>query len=508
MDLPGARGVTEDPEALDRAEEEQEKLLEELKKAVKADVKEIGVLRKEIAITVPAKIIADHMEQNYSDLMHDAQVPGFRKGRAPRRLIEKRFGSDVRESLTTSIVGQSFYAVTENEELDVLGDPRFRIEADEGVKLVEIDEALQHIKLPEEGNFSYVCEVELKPTFELPELTGIEIKTPEIKITDEMVDERILQRRKNRGRLELVSDGAKADDQLTTDVVLSVDGEEIKREDNLVVGVRPTALEGIPLVELDKSLTGVKPDESITVECTIPPDFERADLRGKPGQFTFKIHEIKRLAPESLESFLGAWGFETEQEARGQFHEELEAERDQLMERAKKAQVEEYLLQNTKLDLPEDFSARQVSRAVVRQIVELQQQGVPMSDIEARIDELRTSASERVGSELKLSFVLEKVAEERDVHVTDEEVNTEIARIAQLYNRRFDRVRDELQSRDLLKQLIEQIRHNKCVALLLADAKVVAADRADKKQPKAKKTAKKKAGAKKTAKKKTTKESE
>ncbi|MCK4341522.1 MAG: trigger factor [Phycisphaerae bacterium] len=475
MDIPGAAGATESPEVWDKAQEESERLLEELKKEVKAELKDAGVLRKEMHVTVPAKIIADHMEHNYSELMHDAQVPGFRKGHAPRRLIEKRFGHDVRESLTTSIVGQSFYAAAENNELEVLGDPLFRIEADEGVKLVDIGEALQHIKLPESGDFSYVCEVELKPKFELPELKGIEIKAPEIEITDEMVDEQLLRQRTNRGRLEPVTDAAEKDDQLIVDMVLTVDGQEVKREENVTISVRPTALEGIPLVKLDEVLAGVKSDETRATECVIPPDFERADLRGKSGKFEFKIHEIKRLMPEPLEAFIEAQGYDSEEEIREHFRARIEGERDSMMVRVKRGQVEGYLLKNTQLDLPQDFSARQTERAVSRRIVELQQRGVPWTDIESQIDELRTSAREQVANDLKLGFVLDKVAEELGVHVTDEEVNTEIARIAQLYNRRFDRIRDNLQSRGLLTQLVEQIRHNKCVELLLEDAKFVTA---------------------------------
>ena len=486
MSMPGAAGAAENPEMWEKAEEQSEKLLEELKASVKVVTKDVGVLRKELAITVPEKVIADHMEQNYSELMHDAMVPGFRKGRAPRRLIEKRFGADVRESLSTSIVGQSFYAATENEELDVLGDPRFRIDTGQGVKLAEIGEALQHVKLPETGDFEYVCEVELKPSFELPELKGIQVKMPDVAVTDEMVEEQMLRRRKLRGRFEPVHDAAEKDDQLVADVVLTVDGAEVKRDENITLAVRPTRLDGISMDKLDEALVGVKQGETRDAECTIPDDYERADLRGKKGAFAFHVHEIKRLAPEPLDSFMEAWGFESEKELRDDFRSQIEAERDQLIERAKKAQVEQYLLEKTPLELPQDFSARQTERAVTRRVVELQQRGVPMSDIEAGIDELRTSAKEEVGNELKLGFILEKVAEDKGIDVTDEEVNTEIARIAQLYGRRFDRVRDDLQGRGLLSQLVEQIRHTKCVTLLLEDAEFVAAEPEEKaKKPKA-----------------------
>ena len=203
-------------------------------------MRDIAVLRKELRITVPAKVIADHMDHNYAELVHDAFVPGFRKGRAPRRLIEKRFGAEVRQSLTSSIVAQSFFAAVENEKLEVLGDPLFSIPVDSGTKLMDIDEALQHLKLPEAGDFSYVCEVELKPKFELPDLKGIPIKPPQVEVTDAMVDEQILQRRKMRGRVEPVPAGtAEKDDMVIANVALTVDGQEVKREENVTVGVRP-----------------------------------------------------------------------------------------------------------------------------------------------------------------------------------------------------------------------------------------------------------------------------
>ncbi|MFH1745878.1 MAG: trigger factor [Planctomycetota bacterium] len=486
MQIPGMPGAMEDPAMREKAEQEAEQLLDELKKEVKAEVKDIGVLRKELQITVPAKIISNHLEHNFDELRHDAIVPGFRKGRAPIQLIQKRFGGEVRESLTTTIIGQSFFAVVENNELDVLGDPLFQIPADEGIKLVDLNEALQKLKLPESGDFSYACEVEVKPAFELPELEGIEVKTPEIEITDEMLNNEILRQRKIRGRYEPQPEGAaEKDDLLVADVVLQVEDNEIKREENVQIGVRPSGIDGIELPKLDETLLGAKIGESRTAECTLPEDYERADLRGKPGHFEFKVHEIKRLVPMLLEDFLKTAGFDQEQEARDYQRMLMENERDDMIARAKKEQVYEYLLKSTSLELPEQHSARQTERAVARRMIDLRQRGMPEGDIEARIDELRTSAQEDVSRDLKLGFILAKVAEKLEIDVTDEQVNTEIARIARLYNRRFDRIRDDLQKQDLLPQLAEQIRQDKCITRLLEGAKlesVKADESADKEQ--------------------------
>jgi trigger factor len=473
MDIPGIAGGTTDPELMERAEEQAEKLREELKEKVQVEIEDVGTLRKKLAITVPAEVITQELERNFNELRSDAIVPGFRKGHAPIQLVQKRFGADVRESLTTTILGQSFFAATETNELEVLGDPLFNIAADEGEKLMELDEALQHIKLPASGDFSYCCEVEIKPAFELPKLKGIKVKTPKITITDKDVKEHLLRQRKIRGRYEPLPKGpAKADDVIIAKSRLTVDGKLVKEEDNAELRVRATRLDGILLDQLDQVLTGAKPGDVRSTECEIPDDYERTDLRGKKAVFEFTIHEVKRLKPIPVKTLVEQSGAESEAELKKFIRDDLEAERDRLIERAKREQVLDYLLGKVPMELPDQLSARQTDRAVLRQVIDLQQRGVPQSDIEAHIDELRTSAKEEVTRSLKLDFIMEKVAEQLEVSVTDEEINSEIARMARMYNQRFDRVRDNLHSRGLLTQLAEQIRQDKCIELLLGGAEL------------------------------------
>jgi trigger factor len=478
MDLAGISGAGTDAEFRDRAEKEAERLAEEIKKEVQTRVEEIGTLRKRLSVTLPAKVIDEHLKHNFDELRQDAIVPGFRKGRAPLQLIQKRFGPEVRNSLKTSILAQSLLAAMEKEKLEVLGDPLFEVQTDRVVKLVNLDEALSHIELPESHDLSYVCEVEVKPTFELPPLEGIEIRTPAITLTDADVDEYILRQRKIRGRYEPLLDqpAAEPDDLLVADVTLRVGPDTVKTEDNVQLGVRPTRLDGIPLPKLGEVLRGARPGDRRTCECQIPDDYERPDLRGQVGEFEFHIHEVKRLVPMPLDAFVSQVGADSVEQLREFVREEREAERDRMVERAKRGQVIEYLLKNTALDLPATLSNRQTDRAVIRRVIDLQQQGVPDSEIEAHIDELRVSAREQAARDLRVEFILDKVAEKLGVEVTDEEVNSEIARIARLYHRRFDRVRDDLHKRGLLSQLAEQIRQDKCVSLLLEAARFVQED--------------------------------
>ncbi|TWT44312.1 Trigger factor [Phycisphaerae bacterium RAS1] len=473
MELPGLADFVADPYLREKAEKKAQSLLDELKKAVKAEVKDAGVLRKEMRVIVPEKAITDHVAFNFDEIANDAVVPGFRKGRAPRRLIEKRFAGEVRESLKTTILGQSFFAAVESQKLSVLGDPLFKMKEGDGEKLVEFQEALSRLKLPERGDLDYVCEFEVKPTFTLPELKGIPVRSPQITIDDKAVEDEILRQRKVRGHYEPLEGGAaEAEDMIVADVLLTCEGKEVKKEENLQLGLRPSRLDGVPLLTLHEVLKGVKVGDQRSVECTFPDDYERADLRGKQGRFEFTVQELKRLSAQSQQDFMQQLGCESEQELREIVRERMESEVDRLIQRAKREQVFQYLLDKTPIEVPTDLSARQTDRAVIRRVVDLQQNGTPMPEIEARIDELRTSAKEQVVRDLKLSFILEQVAAGLGVSVAEEEVNTEIARIARLYNRRFDRIRDDLQAQGLFPQLVEQLKHDRCVTALLTHANI------------------------------------
>ncbi len=475
---------TEDPQVYERAQKQAAEIFEELKAQIQTRTVDAGTLRKELHITVPGSIISGRIEKEFAELSDEAFMPGFRKGRAPRALIQKRYGGNVRESLKTSVVGQSFYAAVEKEKLEVLGEPLFRVQTADTVKLMDINEALPHIELPETGDFAYSCEIELKPSFELPELKGIEVKNPQLSVTDEDVEGAIERQTKIRGKFVKIDAGAaEENDALIADVKLICEGKLVKEEAELQLGVRPTRLDGIALTDLQKVLVGAKAGDQRKVECTIPDDYERADLRGKPATFEFNIHEVRRLEPVTLASLAEQMGMENEDQLRRMVRGDLEAELDRLVDRAKKEQLLDYLHDNTKLELPEKLSARQTDRAVMRRVIEEQQRGVPPTEIEARIDELRTSAKKDVARDLRLEFIMEKVAKQLGIEVAEEEVNNAIANIARQYNQRFDRMRDDLQRKGLLPQLVEGIRQDKCLDQILQDAKFVTVEAPAEKKP-------------------------
>ncbi len=472
-------------EAIEEVSEETA-AFEKLKERVEATVEDLGALRKKVTITIPREAIDERLEKQYKELSREAIVPGFRKGRAPRRLIEKRFGSEVSETITSDLLGNGYLAAIEKVNLKVLGDPLIWCrpknpskteDAETGIsgeQLMSVREAFENIDLPESGNLTFACEVEVQPEFELPELKGIPIRRPKVAITDQDVEQQVDRFRRTRAEWQTLGDGAvQTDDIVVVAMKMSVDGQVVKVQDSATLAARPQAIEGIAFENLGELLGGAKVGDVRRISGTIPDDNERAELRGKTAEFELTIKEIRRLKlPELTAEMLKSVGFDSPEEFRAYIRSELEARLADVIRRGMRNQVYKYLLENARFDLPERLSQRQANRVVVRRMLELYRQGMPESEVAKHVDELRTTARNEAAQELKLSLIMEKIADQLKPEVTEDEVNGQIALIARQQNRRFDRVRDELIKNDGIESLFIQLRDEKIVDRLLEEAKI------------------------------------
>ncbi len=487
--------VNEQEEAIDQSVEEEltdeQDLQAKLKEAIEVTVEDLGSLRTKLTITVPTDVIEEQMSKQYDDLRQDAQVPGFRKGHAPQKLLEKRFGSEVGDQVRANLVSNSYFAAVDKEAIDPLGDPLILVTATEEIadnrgrgssreieKLMPVEKALEFIKLPEEGSLTYTCEVEVKPTVELPSLEKIKVEKPTLTITDKEIDSEIKRIMMLRSSYKPVDGGTVQDDDiLVGQTTVTVDNDVIKTEENAQLAARDQRYDGMPLDGFGKAAAGKKVGESVVCEFTIPEDDAKVELRGKRALFEILLSEIKRLeVPAIDDEYLSTIGFESEDEFRSFIKERMEQQMEHEAKRVMFAQIEKHLLDSVELELPTGISQQQTERIVSRQMMELYSRGVAESEISKHTDEMRTRAVEQAKDELKSFFVMEKIAEEKEISVSEEELNAAIADIAQQRNKRFDRVRDEIISTNHLNTLYVRLRDQKILEMLLADADVTEKD--------------------------------
>lgn len=465
----------------------EEKAMARLKEAVQVEREDLGGLRLKLKVTVPRDILDERFTEQYSELRREALIPGFRKGHAPIKLVEKRFAADVGEELKGKLVGSGYLAAVEKLDIKPLGDPHIWVKVKEErsdeaekprtvevEKLVSFDKALDYLALPKDGPLSFTCELELTPQFELPQLAGIPLERPAVKIKDEDVGIEVTRMQQWYGTYQPVEGGPiERNDMLYSVMKMTVEGQQVASNDNYDLGARDMRVEGVSVTGLGDALVGKSVGDTVAIDAKVPDDHERIDLRGKTASFEFTISEIKRLIPRPLDAeFLSSMGYESEDDLRKSIRGRMEAELDSIVNRKLKEQIGEWLVKNIDVELPSGLSQRQTERSVARRMMQMYQDGIPQGEIEQKVEELRSTAHDQVIHDLKLYFILDKIAGEREIEVEDEEMNGAIAQVAARTGKRFDRVRDELSKGEGMMNLYMRLRDDKVLDALLETAEI------------------------------------
>ena len=450
-------------------EEKKTEETSEIKNIVK--VSDSGPCKKKISIEVPQEAIKEAIDKDTMELRRDAVLPGFRKGKAPIRLIEKRFGNDLKDQVKMKLIADGSEKALEDNKIDKLSEPNVDFEK---------------IELPTEGPMTFEFEVEVRPDFDLPSLEGIKVEKPIITIQDADIDKEIGELQKAAG-LWKPAEGAKADidDQIIADVTIAIQGQEDSdnKHEGTEISVRETGMvAGIPVKELAKLLKGAKQDDVKKTTVEVPETFYNEDYRGKKVDLEITVQDVKKLEPAELnEDFFKRYGCETVDDLKESLRQYAENSAERKTKTAMADDVRKYLLDNIKFDLPADVVADQSSRLMQRQYMNLMMQGMEKEKVKEMMEIMRTSSQQQAEEQLKSFFIMDKVADTLKVEVDDAQVNGYIAQMAAQKGKRPEKMREEMLKDGSLAQFSLQVREDKCIEKILETADIKEVDAAKKK---------------------------
>jgi len=437
-------------------------------------VVDAGPSRKKLQIEIPAAAVAEKLKLSMDTLAVEAALPGFRKGRVPRQLVEKRFGSTVRKEAKNELVASAYSKAIEDLKLQVLGDPTAG--------------NIGEVELADGKPFAFEVEVEVLPEFELPKLEGIKVKKPVLSVTDEIVAEEITKMQINEGSLES-RDKAEPGDYLTGHAMMT--GPDGKEYYNLKGAVVQSPLPekkgkgmilGIIVDDFAKQLGNPKASDTVTITCKGPEHHEVEGLRNVDLTVKFTIDRVDRIIPAPVETIQGLFGVESEERlkdlVRTRMQQRVEIQQQSVLHQ----QIAKYLADETKMELPPRLTAQQALRTLDRQRMELMYRGMEPHQIEERMAELRAVSGASAARDLKLTFILHKAAESLNVRVDEGELNGRIASMAMQRNERPEKLRQELIQTNRVGAVFQQIRDHKTLDAILANASVeeVSAEEFDK----------------------------
>lgn len=423
-------------------------------------VEDVGPAAKKVTVEIPRDRIDAKLAEQYKELRKQAIIPGFRLGHAPQNLVEKRFATDVKDQVRRTLISESYEQALGKNNLQVIGEPEF--------------DKPDEITLPDSGPMSYTFEVEVRPAFTLPPVNGLKIRKPKVTITEQYVDNAVKTLREQQGSLVPVEDrGIEAGDHILADIHVKVDGNVVSHQHEAALVVRPGRIGGITVEDLAERLAGQKSGETRSFKMTAPDTHADETLRGKEVEIEVAVKEIKRVELAELnEQFLRELGLDNEQELRNALREQMEQKVADDIQRVMRDQVNNYLLANTTIELPVKLSGRQADRVVTRKSVDLLMRGVPRDQVEANLEQLRGGAAEEAARELKLFFILQKVAEEQSVNVSEQELNGRLALLAAQEGSRPEKLKQEWAKDGTLANVYIQMREQKAIDKIISTAQI------------------------------------
>jgi trigger factor len=430
-------------------------------------VEETSPTTRRITITIPADAVNEKIETSFGTLQLETALPGFRKGKAPRALLEKRFGAAVLQETRGQAVADAYSKAIEEKGIRPVTDP-------------ELTKESINLTLERNKPFTFTVDIEVVPEFTLPSVEGLPIKKPVAEVGAEHIDQEVLRQRYRWGTPNRIDEPLQHLDRMIGRAEVRIEGaDDIFFETEQALVVVPAVedegkgqLLGLLIDDLEKALLGKKAGDTVEVTTVGPEYHEREEVRGKKLTIRYTIRAAERITPAEVSSLVEKFGLGTEDIFREQIKFALEQRRDAEQLAAQREQIFEWLLDQVSFELPPKLSERQVSRSIARQRLDLLQRGLDENTVEQRLAELRGQSEDQARSRLRLFFILARLAEQYGVQVTEQEVAGRIHQIAQSQGMRPDEVRNQLARTGAINDVALQIREQKTADRILEKASV------------------------------------
>lgn len=412
-----------------------------------------------LTVEVPAEEVEKAMENVYQKSKKGISIPGFRKGKAPRKMIERMYGKGVfLEDAVNDLLPDAYAKAAEESELEIVSRPEVDItQAGPGQSLI------------------FTAEVAVKPDVVLGEYKGIEVEKAEVEVTDAEIEEELHKEQDKNSRMVAVEDRpAEMKDTVTLDFEGFIDGEAFpggKGEDYpLTLG------SGMFIPGFEEQLVGVRTGESAEIHVTFPDDYGNEDLVGKEATFRCEIHKVeKKELPELDDEFaMDVSEFDTLEEYKADIRKNLLEEKEAAARRRKGDEALRKAVEAAQIDLPQAMIATQQEQQKEEFVARLRSQGMDLQQYLsiARITmaELDEQLEKRATESIQNRLVLEKIAEVEEIKPTQEQLDAELQKTADMYKMEMDKIKEMISDYEM-EQVTKDLAVQQALDLIIDASK-------------------------------------
>ena len=409
-----------------------------------------------LKITVEYAQFNGAVEKAYKKTRGRYSVPGFRKGKAPRKIIEMNYGKGIfYGDAIDAIFGEVFEDAVKETGIDPIGTPA-----------IDVDE------ISEDNGLVLSVEVEVRPEVKLGQYKGIEVKKDVPEITAEMVEEELKRMAEQNSRLVAVERPVEKDDITNIDFKGFVDGEEF--EGGNAEGYELTIGSDTFIDNFEDQLVGANVNDTVEVNVTFPEGYAREDLAGKPAKFEVKINSINvKEVPELNDEFASdTTEFETLDELKADIEKNLKEQAENMAENQIRTELVNKAAANADFETPKTMVDAQLDRMMQELAYQLQSQGLQMEQLfeitGENLDGLKEKRRDEAEEMVRGSLVLEAIGEAEKIEASEEEINEEMANMAKMYGIELEEVKKALNAEDVAGQ----IKVRKTIEFLVENATI------------------------------------
>ena len=421
--------------------------------------------KKTVEITVEASNdkIKKGLEKAYKDVAKKVNIPGFRKGKVPKQILLNNFGKEFfLEEAANHILPEIYEEVLNivEEENMPLGRPQ-----------------IEMVQLEEDKDFIFKIKADAKPQFEMGEYKGIELVKEEVSVSDEEVEKKLSRLQEKHSTLETVEEGSKVKDGDT--ILLNFKGmidkvpfEGGTAEDyNLQVGSK-SFIEGF-----EEQLLGMGLEEEKTIQVKFPEEYHSPDLAGKDAEFEVKVTEIReKKLPELNDEFADNTSeFSTLTELKDDLKKNILEAKEAKVNAELKASAVEKAAANFEIEIPQAMVDTQIDAFIQNMEMNMARQGLSLNQYleytGEKIEDLRAKYQSDAEKAVKNTLVLEAVAKAEGIEISEEDLEKEYTRLAEMYKKEVSEIKDLLEKSGEIENMINSMKSDKAVDVIIANSK-------------------------------------
>jgi trigger factor len=426
------------------------------------EIEELSPCRRKLSIEIPAEEVTKEFDEALATYAQNVALPGFRPGKAPKQLVKSRYKKEILGRLRDHLLPKSYHETIQEQKLNVL-------------TILEMDE---DIEVKEGEPLAYSITVDIRPEIQMPEYKGMKLTRESEEVKDEEVDARIESLREQRAEFDEVTDRPVArGDMAQIDFKGSLQGQPLEEAEPEAKGLgegKDFWMQGSDeafIPELGLGLAGLSIGDNEKIKATFPADFVVKNLQGKEVEFEVTVKAIRaRKLPELDEAFFESLGVKSEKDFRKQIIDSLEAEKDRAANGKLRAAIENELLGNVDIELPESLVADATQQQIQRIAEDMQKGGMEEEQLMEQKDQILETAKQVAERQVKLRLILQEIAGKEEIAVSDADLKREMQMMAYAYSMQADELERRLKENNQLDDLRGDIVCRKVLQLIQDEA--------------------------------------